>query len=258
MTLGFIGTGTIAAAIVGGLDSAPAKCSILLSPRNEVTASRLGAQFPNVQVAPTNQAVLDGSDTVVLAVRPQIAHGVLSELRFRPGHHVISLIPGVTLEYLRAITAPSASVTRAVPLPSAARRQSPTPIFPAGPAVKAMFNELGIAIELEREEEFEAFTTATSIMSSYFWFAGTVAEWMQREGVATGKAHAFVTQMLCGLASASAVSPQSSFVELTEDHQTRGGLNEQMLRSLTEAGVFKELDRALDGVRDRLITGRSK
>lgn len=257
MTLGFIGTGTIAAAIVEGLQSTSANGPILLSPRNEATASRLAALFANVQVAPTNQAVLDGSDTVVLAVRPQIAHSVLSELRFRPEHRVISLIPAVTLKYLRAITAPSTAVTRAVPLPSAARRQSPTPIFPANPEVKAMFNDLGIAIELDREEEFEAFTTATSVMSSYFRFAGSVVKWMQREGVAAPKAHAFVTQMLSGLAGASAASPQSSFAELTEDHQTRGGLNEQVLESLTEGGVFEELERALDGILSRLIAGRS-
>jgi pyrroline-5-carboxylate reductase len=258
MTLGFIGTGTIAAAIVEGLQSAPARCSILLSPRNEATALRLASHFPDVEVAPTNQAVLDGSDTVVLAVRPQIAHDVLSELRFRPDHRVISLIPAVTLEYLRAITFPSATVTRAVPLPSAARRQSPTVVFPADPAVTTMFNKLGIAIELDREEEFEAFTAATSIMSSYFRFAETVVEWMQDESVAAPKAHAFIAQMLRGLCGASAASPQSSFAELVADHQTPGGLNEQVLRSLTEAGVFKELDRALDSICTRLIASRSK
>jgi len=258
MTLGFIGTGTISAALVEGLQSTSVKGPILLSPRNETTAARLAVQFTNVQVALSNQAVLDGSDTVVLAVRPQIAHGVLSELRFRPDHHIISLIPAVTIEYLRARTAPSAAVTRAVPLLSAARRQSPTVVFPADPAVTAMFNELGIAIELDREEEFEAFTTVTAIMSSYFRCAETVTTWLQDNGIAAAKAHAFVAQMLQGLSGASAVSPQSSFAELTREHQTRGGLNEQVLRSLTNAGVFKEVDPALDGILARLTAGLSK
>jgi len=121
-----------------------------------------------------------------------------------------------------------------------------------------MFNELGIVIELDREEEFESFTTATSIMSSYFRFAETVAAWMQDEGVAAPKAHAFITQMLRGLAGASVASPQNSFATLTDEHQTPGGLNEQVLQSLTDAGVFKELDRALDDVLTRLVSGRSK
>lgn len=258
MRLGFIGTGTIAAAIVEGLHAASSRHSIILSPRNEATASHLAAQFADIQVAPTNQAVLDGSDTVLLAVRPQIAHSVLSELRFRPEHRVISIIPAVTLEYLRGITAPAAAVTRAVPLPSAARRQSPTPIFPADPEVKATFNELGVAIELDHEEEFEVFTTATAIMSSYFRFAETVASWMQGEGIAATKAQAFVSQMLRGLSGTAAGSPQSTFADLVVDHQTPGGLNEQVLNSLTEADAFKSLDHALDGILARLATGRSK
>jgi pyrroline-5-carboxylate reductase len=257
MTLGIIGVGTIAAAVVEGLQSTSARCPIVLSPRNEQRASLLASKFAEVQVAPTNQAVLDASEIVVIAVRPQIAHSVLSELRFRPDHRVVSLIPAVTLNYLRAITAPARSVTRAVPLPSAARGQSPTSMYPPDPSLKALFEKLGVVIELDREGEFEAFTTATAIMSSYFRFAGTVVAWMQREGLSEAKAHAFVNQMLLGLAGAAAASPQSSFAELTEEHQTRGGLNEQVLQSITAAGAFTDLEHALDGVLARLVAGRS-
>ena len=258
MTLGIIGVGTIAAAVVEGLQSKSARCPIVLSPRNERRARLLASKFTEVQVAPTNQAVLDASETVIIAVRPQIAHSVLSELRFSPHHRVVSLIPAVTLDYLRAITAPACSVTRAVPLPSAARGQSPTSMFPPDPSLKALFEKLGVVIELDREEEFEAFTTATAIMSSYFRFAETVVAWMQREGVSEAKAHAFVNQILLGLAGAPAASPGSNFAELTEEHQTHGGLNEQVLQSITTAGVFTELERALDGVLARLVAGRPK
>lgn len=258
MTLGFIGVGAIAAAIVEGLQSTPARGPIVLSPRNVQVAARLATQFAEVRVAPTNQAVLDASDLVIIAVRPQIAHEVLSELRFRPEHRVVSLIPAVTLDYLRAIAAPASAVTRAVPLPSAAFRQSPTAMYPTYPSVEALFNELGTVIEIDREEEFEAFTTSTAIMSSYFGFAGTVAGWMRRQGVPEPKAHAFVNQMLQGLTAAAAASPQSSFRELAEEHQTQGGLNQQVLQSITAAGVFTELERALDGVLARLVAGRPK
>jgi pyrroline-5-carboxylate reductase len=230
----------------------------VLSPRNEQKAAFLASKFAEVQVAPTNQAVLDSSEIVVIAVRPQIAHAVLSELRFRPYHRVVSLIPAVTLAYLRDITAPAGSVTRAVPLPSAARGQSPTSMYPPDPLLKSLFEKVGVVIELDGEEEFEAFTTATAIMSSYFRLAETVVAWMQRENVSAAKAHAFVSQILLGLSGATAASPESSFAELTEEHQTRGGLNEQVLQSITTAGVFTELDHALDGVLARLVAGRTK
>jgi pyrroline-5-carboxylate reductase len=258
MTLGIIGVGTIAAAVVEGLQSTSASCPIVLSPRNEQRAALLASTFADVQVAPTNQAVLEASEIVIIAVRPQIAHAVLSELRFRPDQRVVSLIPAVTLDYLRSMAAPARSVTRAVPLPSAARGQSPTAMYPPDPSLKALFEKLGAVIELDREEEFEAFTTATAIMSSYFRFAQTVVAWMQREGVSEAKAHAFVSQTLLGLAGAATASPLNSFAELTEQHQTHGGLNEQVLQSLTAAGVFADLEHALDGVLARLVAGRPK
>src|SRR5258708_38331753 len=93
-------------------------------------------------------------------------------------------------------------------------------------------------------------------MSSYFRFAETVVAWMQREGVSEGKAHAFVNQMLLGLAGAAAASPQSSFAELSEEHQTHGGLNEQVLQSITTAGVFTEPEHAPEGVLAPLVAGR--
>src|SRR5438552_13200263 len=75
MKLGFIGTGALTSAIVTGLKSDPAaSVSILLSPRNEHIAATLASRYTDVRVATDNQAVLDHCDTIMLAVRPQVAH----------------------------------------------------------------------------------------------------------------------------------------------------------------------------------------
>jgi pyrroline-5-carboxylate reductase len=258
MKLGFLGTGTISAAIVEGLQASSQSFKIVVSPRNADIARQLAERFANVRVAASNQAVLDASDTVVLAVRPQIAHEVLTSLHFRPDHHVISLIPSVSLDYLRSVTAPSHEVTRAVPLPSAAYRQAPVVIYPPNPVVKALFDQVGMAIELANEEEFDAFTTASAIMSSYFGFAETTARWLEGQGVPYGKARAYVGQMLRGLSAATLVAPDLSFDRLAEEHQTRGGLNEQVYKTVAVDGKFVELERGLDAVLQRLIAGKSK
>ena len=84
MRLGFVGTGAITSAIVTGLNAAGlGSDTILVSPRNAETAAALAVKFTSVTVAASNQAVLDGSEVVMLAVRPQVATGVLSELKFR-------------------------------------------------------------------------------------------------------------------------------------------------------------------------------
>lgn len=84
MNLGFVGTGAITSAIVTGLNASDAgRDGILVSPRNAEVAAALAARFPNVAVAASNQAVLDGSDVVMLAIRPQVTVEVLSSLEFR-------------------------------------------------------------------------------------------------------------------------------------------------------------------------------
>jgi pyrroline-5-carboxylate reductase len=247
--LGFVGTGTIAAAIVEGLRAAGMDTPILLSPRNAEAAARLAARHAHVRVAETNQAVLDGSAMVVLAVRPQIADAVLPALRFRPDHHVLSVIATMSLDSLRTMTAPAGRVTRAVPLPAVAMRRGPTAIFPDDAPVRALFDRLGSAIVLEKEAEFDLFSAATATMASYFAFAGTIARWMERGGVDPGKARAFTGQMLEGLAG---TGPGRDFAALADEHQTRGGLNEQVVRQIAPDGFFPALDAALDDVLARV------
>lgn len=248
MRLGFVGSGTITAAIVDGLGAAKADLPILLSPRNAETAAALAARHRNVRVAASNQAVLDESDVVMLAVRPQIVRNVLAGLNFRADHQVVSLIAAITLGYLHDAVAPAAQITRAVPLPSVARCQGPTALYPANDAMRALFDMLGTAIPLDKESDFDVFTAATAVMASYFAFAGTVTQWMEHHNVASRPARAFVGQMLNGLAAAS----DRNFAELAEEHQTRGGLNEQVVRAIAPYGVIAPLSEALDGVLDRL------
>lgn len=252
MKLGFVGSGTITAAIVDGLGAAKADVSIVLSPRNAAIAARLAARHSNVRVADSNQAVLDASDMVVIAVRPQIIDEVLRPLRFRPDHRVVSLVARVSLQYLQGATRPASRVTRAVPLPSVARRQGPTAVFPPAADVIALFGPLGRAIPVEQEAVFNVFGTATAVMASYFTFAGTISGWMERHGVAHEAARSFVRQMLEGLASAG---PERTFWELADEHQTRGGINEQVVRAIATDGIITSLDEALDAALDSMQRG---
>lgn len=254
-TIGFVGAGTIAAAMIEGL-ALSGNEPIIISPRNADIAADLAGRFPHVTIAADNQAVVDASDMVVLSVRPQIADEVLRPLAFRSDHHVLSLIATISLDYLREVTAPAATVTRAVPLPPVARGQGPTAVFPPDAQVKALYDRLGTAIELGDESEFDVFSAATATMSSYFAFARTVTSWMEANGVDAGKAHAFMAQMLEGLGSASPAAPERSFAQLADEYQTRGGINEQVFRAITRDGVLPDLDAALDGVLARLRAGR--
>jgi len=131
MQLGFIGTGEITSSIVTGLNSSGVTAhTIWLSPRNSAIANGLVNRFRGISVASCNQEVLDHCDTIVIAVRPSAARDVLAELRFRPDHQVISLVSALSLRSLSELAAPAVRIARAVPLPSTAKRLSPTAIYP--------------------------------------------------------------------------------------------------------------------------------
>ena len=89
-------------------------------------------------------------------------------------------------------------------------------------------------------------------MSAHFAFANTVAACMSREGIAPGKAHDYVGAILQGLAATAAHTPERPFSTLMTEHQTAGGLNEQVNRQMTESGSFGQLARALDAVLARI------
>lgn len=153
MRIGFIGTGTITSSIVSGLNALDSTTfTFLLSPRNAGVGAALAAAFDNVTVAASNQAVLDGCDNIMLAVRPQVAVDVLESLRFRPDHHVISLIALISLERVQALVAPATRVVRAIPLPMVATRAGVTALYPADSTARAIFTQLGSTIALDSPE----------------------------------------------------------------------------------------------------------
>jgi len=251
--LGFVGTGAITSAIVTGLNAAAGGGdTILVSPRNAGIAATLAATFPNVTIAGSNQAVLDGSDVVMLAVRPQVATEVLSDLTFRADHHVISLMAIIPLEQVRSMVAPARAVTRAVPLPLVADRCGPTPIFPPDQVAARIFSRLGAAIEATSADQFSAYCAATATMASYFTFAEEIAAWLTRHGVPPADARRYVGTVFQGLGNIAASTQEHSLAALAGEFATRGGINEQVVAHMKARGAFDALSEGLDAVFQRM------
>lgn len=253
MKLGFIGTGALTSAIVTGLKSvADNAVPILLSPRNAGIAASLASRYPDVRVATDNQAVLDECDTIMLAVRPQIAREVLPELKFRRSHHVVSLIATLSREEIAALIAPVEQVTKALPIPMIAHRQGATIISPSDPGIAELFGRLGKVIEVENSNEFNALSVVTATFATYFNYLDTIHEWLKDHGVADAKARDYIATLFKALGNAPETTPDAGFMHLAEEYATRGGINEQVLRELTARNVFDAFAESLDGVHRRI------
>jgi pyrroline-5-carboxylate reductase len=256
MKLGFIGTGALTSAIVTGLKSVPDNSvSILLSPRNREIAAGLAARYADVQVAPDNQAVLDVCDTVLLAVRPQIAHEVLAALRFRRSHHVISLIATLSRKDISRLIAPAAPATVAFPMPMLAHRQGATLVCPPDPIAAALFGRLGKVVEVEKTSELNALGVVAATFATYFQYLDTIHAWLKHHGVAEAKGRDYIAAIYQALGNAPDMAPAASFTHLAQDYATRGGVNEQVLRELTARGMFEAFKESMDGAHRRLAGG---
>jgi len=253
MKLGFLGTGALTAAIVTGLKSgADNPVSVVLSPRNEEIAANLASRFPNVRVAADNQAVLDACDTVMLAVRPQIAHQLFPELRFRRDHHLISLIATLSREEIIGLTAPASRVTKALPMPMIAHRLGATIIYPPDPGVRALLGELGNVIEVDSSSEFDALSVVTATYATYCKYLDTIHRWLEAHGVPDTKGRDYIAALFKALGHAPETAPDADFKHLAQDYATRGGINEQVLGDLTARNVFDALTESLDSVHRRI------
>lgn len=256
MRIGFVGTGTITEAVVKGLLRFGARLdTIALSPRNAEVAARLAALDARVHVCQTNQEVLDSSDVVCLAVRPQIAAEVLAELEFAAHHHVISFIAGFPLAELHRSIRNASKVVRAIPLPAVAEGKGSTAICPVDDIAKFLFSMLGEAVEVDDEKKFDALSAVTATMASFYAVLESQALWLVRQGLGYGAARAFMSGYCVGLAHDTTRTEQP-FSKMIEQCMTPGGINEQLHAELLHRGNYSHYGNALDKVLSR-IEGRA-
>jgi pyrroline-5-carboxylate reductase len=248
---GVLGVGAIGEAIVTGLcanvDDPPA---VLLSPRNAERAAGLAQRFATVEVAADNQAVVDAAPVVLVCVRPQVADTVLAELLFPADRVVISAMAGVQVETLQRLVAPATEIARVIPLPSVARRESTTPVHPPNAAAAALFDRLGESVELSDVKAYEALSASTATIAAHFGYLRTIAAWLESMEIPGPAASRYVASMFAGLTEATRSG--ESFEQLAREHATSGGINEQFLNELEQAGTFENVSLGLQRILDRL------
>jgi pyrroline-5-carboxylate reductase len=254
--VGIVGVGAIAEAIVTGLcEGEDTPVSIHLSPRGAVRASRLAARYPSVDVAGSNQTVVERADVVLVCVRPQDARAALSDLAFRVGQAVISVMAGVAIDVLHPLVAPAGVVVRAIPLPAVARRSGLTAIHPGHELARAVFDPLGGVIAVDDERALDALSASTATISAHLAYLDTISRWLADRGIPQSEATRYVASVFGALSGTLCRIQPDGFGTLADEYATAGGINEQFLTALRRAGTFNIIDRALDDVAHRLEGG---
>jgi pyrroline-5-carboxylate reductase len=238
MKIGCIGVGKIAGAIVEGLCTSGTDApEIFLSPRNAEKSTVLAKKYAAVTRLESNQAVLDHSDLVVIALRPAVAVEVLSGLRFDRRHIIVSLIPLLKYADLLPAVAPAVEVSLAIPLPTVMHHRCPIPLFRAGEAVVKLFSRIGQPLPVADEGQLHTLWTLTGLITPFYEQLGALSEWATAHAVHRTTADTYIADMFESLSYMAQQSAPIDFSLLAQHAATPNGMNEQAGREIRDSGA---------------------
>ena len=247
--IGFIGTGEIATAMVAGL--ANQGHQITVSKRNVGHSAKLADRFNEVTVA-NNQAVLDDSDFICLALMKDVAEAVLPTLKFKDDQRIVSVMVDVDLDSLQSLCAPATDISITIPLPFIETGKCPLPVYPDTGSIRELYGERNMILPLNSQVALNAHFAATAMASGMIAQMQTLSTWLaDLTGDATA-AEIYVVGMLGGCASSLPVDGQQRLSEALQALSTEGGLNATLRAHLDNAGVQAALIEGLDSFRLRL------
>lgn len=253
MNVGFIGVGTITEAVVTGLCEAEVPgLSILLSPRNRERSRNLDKRYAAVAVAADNQQVVDRSELVFLAVRPQDAGEVLGALGFRPNLKVVSFIATISSGEIERQVSPAAFLGRVAPVPPVARGAGPIAMCPPNRELAGLLDPVGTVIQVSDEAQLDSFFSVSALMAPYFELLESVSDWLRAQGVDAADADRYTGSLFRGIAEKSTRPKGEGFANLVEEHATRAGINEQLRRELLATGFYERIRAGLDLIQARM------
>lgn len=254
--LGLIGTGKIGTAVMRGYCSEGGwnPKHVYVSSRSKDKADMLKKNHPDlITILESNQEIIDNSDVIFIGLLPHVAKEILPKLSFPKDKFIISMMATIPYEELLTLVGdvPKERVVRTVPLPSAAVRQGPILQYPINKEAHDILSKVGNPVATSTEEEVTKISCLTAFISFFYATCGEFHSWMTNNGVGLDTGRNFTSSFFQSLANAGFVSTEP-FGEMAIEAATPGGLNEQTLKGLTEAGAFDLVADQVDNIYTRL------
>ena len=253
MRLGFIGTGKIAFSVITGICTSKISFQkIFVSPRNRNIAQKLKKKFRKVNIAKTNQEIVDKCNWIFLAVTSKIGKKILPKLKFRSNQKVISFIATINLAQLKKTLGKKIKIVRAIPLPPISLKKGPVPICPPDKQVKSFFDKIGTTVEVKNEKLSKNFWATSAMMAPFYEILKVLSDWLVKRGIKRNEAQKYITSLFVALSVDSVNNSVKHLKHLVKDSQTPGGLNEQAVKQLRKAGFYRSLAKSLNSILKRL------
>ncbi len=249
--IGFLGVGNLGQAVMRGfLDSGLVrKENILISSRTERKLLKVAEEF-QVQAVKTNEQLIDGSDVVILGVKPQDLYLAIEPIAstFHEDHVVMSLAAGISLDSLEKLIPNAKKILRVMPNTAANVKRSVVAYSASDAAtphlkwIEELLSTIGIVVPVEDGDMMEALVVAASSGIGFvyelmiYW-----QEWLEERGIDHAVAKKVTTNVFAGAAAMADSAVNTSFEELQRKVTSLKGVTAAGLESMREL----EIERAL-------------
>ncbi len=261
-TIGFIGSGNMAEAIIKGIIGAE-----LFSP-SQVTVSDINAErlsymqsVYGVTVAENNCKLVENSDIVVLSVKPQTMADALADIKEAAAKDklFISIAAGITTAFL-AENLGDAAIVRVMPNTPALVGEGASALYanenakPRLDEAKSIFDAIGKAVIVEKEQLIDAVTAVSGSGPAYYFL---LMEEMIKTAVKLGLEENIAKDLVLQTAKGSAIlaveadkNNQSPAI-LRKKVTSPGGTTQAALETFAAGGFGNLVEAALKSACDR-------
>jgi len=251
VNVGFVGAGHIVRAMAQGLARSDAGDPPALSFFDLLSApAGFAARETGGTVASSLAALVETSDIVVVAVRPQHVAGVLADLAgLLGGRALVSVAAGFTMDRLRAALPDGAKVGRVMPNVAAALGLGvflfvPGTLGEDEGAVEAVFARAGVVVPV-RESEFDAATVVAGCMPGILaMVVRDFADAAARRGIAPDVALRLAINGVHG--AAAMIAKQGDPAAVIAAGATPGGMTAAAIAALEEREIAAAIDHAVE------------
>nr|WP_274366058.1 MULTISPECIES: pyrroline-5-carboxylate reductase [unclassified Paenibacillus] len=209
-TIGFIGSGKMAQAMIAGMlrDGSIAREQLIVSARTEQTLQRVKDAF-GIAAVRDNRAVAGQADVLFLAVAPNLYDGVIAEIAesVRAETVVVSIAAGITIARVEKAFGKPVKIVRGMPntpsligsgVTAVCANESVTP--EESERVAGLLRSIG-EVELIREEQMDAIPPIAASSPAYvYMLIEAMADGGVRLGLPRAQAYRLAAQAVLGAA----------------------------------------------------------
>lgn len=234
--------------------------SIRVADPDSVRTSRLAERFA-VITSQDNSTLIDNADAVILAVKPQVMHGVIKEIApeiNRSQALVISIAAGIRASTLTDWLGAGTAIVRCMPNTPALVQSGATALY-ANPQAsedqrslaESVLRAVGLTLWVDDEAQMDTVTALSGSGPAYFFlFMEALQAAGSKLGLPADSARLLALQTAFGAAK-MALESREDAATLRRQVTSPGGTTEQAIATFQQAGLEEIVLKAVQAAAER-------